>query len=80
MLLYEPSSAIAFEPIENRLHRRAHLALAHRGKVVEELLPPNFLKLGSIRNLTNSHLLLLEDLIDFGKGVVGPACRPPTDH
>ena len=44
-------------------------------EVIEELLPSNSLNLGSIRNPTNSYLLLLENLIDFGKGVIGPA-RP----
>ena len=69
VLLDKPSPAVASEPIADRLHGRADLALAHYGKVVEELPAAGLLDPGPIRSLAQSFLPPLQDLIDLGQGV-----------
>ena len=59
-------------PIEHCLHRRADLALAHCGEVVEELLAPRLLDLGSILSPTQTFRPLLQDLVHLDQRVVGP--------
>ncbi len=73
VLLDKPSPAVASEPIEHCLHRRADLALAHCGEVVEELPAARLLDFGSIFSLTQTFRPLLQDLVHLDQRVVGPA-------